>query len=55
MRTLTMRSSNRKWNGALAAAAIVTLLGFTSSASALIITGGPTYTLPGGGSCTVTA
>ena len=42
-----------KWNGALAAAAIVALLGVTSSASALIITGGPTYTLPGGGSCSV--
>ena len=26
----------------------------TTSASALVITGGPTYTLPGGGTCTVT-
>jgi hypothetical protein len=29
------------------------LLGVASSASALILTGGPTYSLPGGGSCSV--
>jgi hypothetical protein len=33
--------------------AALTLFGATSSASALIITGGPTYTLPGGGSCSM--
>ncbi len=33
--------------------AALALLALSSSASALIITGGPTYTLPGGGSCSV--
>lgn len=33
---------------------IVAMLGLASSASALILTGGPTYSLPGGGGCSVT-
>ncbi|MEO8601496.1 MAG: hypothetical protein ABI629_02860 [bacterium] len=33
--------------------AMVALLGLSTSASALIITGGPVYSLPGGGTCTV--
>lgn len=33
--------------------AMLVWLGLASNASALILTGGPTYTLPGGGSCTV--
>jgi len=37
----------------LAIVASLALLGLASSASALIISGGPSYTLPGGGSCTV--
>jgi len=49
-----MRSSSRQWTGSVVAAAIVVLAGLASSATALVITGGPTYTLPGGGSCTVT-
>src|SRR5512139_4129750 len=32
---------------------VLALLGVASSASALVITAGPTYSLPGGGSCTV--
>src|SRR5262249_40851149 len=39
--------------GDAAANAPLVLLGMTTRASALIITGGPTYSLPGGGSCTV--
>jgi hypothetical protein len=35
----------------LALAAVFALLGFSSSASAVILTGGPVYNLPGGGSC----
>ncbi|MEO8601405.1 MAG: hypothetical protein ABI629_02405, partial [bacterium] len=34
--------------------AALVLLSVSSSASALIITGGPTYSLPGGGTCSVT-
>ena len=33
--------------------AMLAVLGVATSAPALVITGGPTYTLPGGGSCTV--
>ncbi len=43
-RTLTNR---------LSILAMLLSLGLASSASALIVTGGPTYILPGGGSCTV--
>ena len=37
----------------LLATAMAAVLGVASSAPALVLTGGPTYTLPGGGSCTV--
>src|SRR4029453_14847067 len=44
----------RRWRlTGVTAAAVLVLLAVASSASALIITGGPTYTLPGGGSCTI--
>ena len=36
----------------LAAVAVLVLLGMAARASALVTTGGPVYTLPGGGSCT---
>jgi hypothetical protein len=36
------------------AIAVLACVGVASSASALILSGGPTYTLPGGGSCSVT-
>jgi len=48
-------SATRGWRGALRwtlGVAALTLIS-ASSASALIITGGPTYTLPGGGSCAI--
>ena len=48
-----MRSTTQKWIGGVSAAAIVAMLGYSSSAAALVITGGPVYSLPGGGSCTV--
>jgi hypothetical protein len=35
--------------------AFLAAVGLASSASALVITGGPTYTLPGGGTCTVSS
>ena len=40
--------------GRVALFGIMAMLGAAASAQALVITGGPTYTLPGGGSCTVT-
>ena len=44
----------RRWStGARFAAVFALALGGASTASALIISGGPTYTLPGGGSCSV--
>ena len=43
-RTLTIR---------LPILALLAWIGLASNASALILTGGPTYTLPGGGSCSV--
>ena len=45
----------RRWGtGArIAAVSLLALCGAVSTASALIISGGPSYTLPGGGSCTV--
>ena len=46
-----MALSYPKRNGGALYSAL-TLLVLASSASALVITGGPTYTLPGGGSCT---
>ena len=39
----------------LASLALLASLGVASQAAALIITGGPVYTLPGGGNCTVSA
>ncbi len=48
-----MRSLTMKRTGGVAAIAIAALLGMASSGAALVITGGPTYSLPGGGSCTV--
>ncbi|MDX2167728.1 MAG: hypothetical protein SF182_11715, partial [Deltaproteobacteria bacterium] len=33
--------------------AVVLVLAYASSAAALTITGGPVYSLPGGGTCTV--
>jgi hypothetical protein len=48
------RDARRGWRAAVATlAAVVASAGFAASASALILTGGPVYTLPGGGSCTV--
>ena len=47
--TSAARSSARQ--GAMLA--VLAVLGVATSAPALVITGGPTYTLPGGGSCTV--
>ncbi|MBX3025714.1 hypothetical protein KF840_12475 [bacterium] len=35
------------------AVGLIALIGFAANASALILTGGPVYNLPGGGSCTV--
>src|SRR4051794_13087952 len=38
----------------LTAAAVLAVLGMAARASALTITGGPVYALPGGGSCALT-
>src|SRR5262249_18268942 len=54
--TLTMKE-HRMFRCALtnrlSLVAMLVCLGVASNASALILTGGPTYTLPGGGSCSV--
>ena len=48
------RASQRRWTvSAVAAVALLALLGAASSAPALVLTGGPVYGLPGGGSCSV--
>src|SRR5689334_22809235 len=39
---------------AVGAIALCAVLGVATRASALVLTGGPVYTLPGGGTCTVT-
>ncbi len=48
---LTSAGGSRTWGAVVAALA---LLAVASNASGLVITGGPTYALPGGGSCAVT-
>lgn len=45
--------SHRALTNRLSLLAMLVWLGLASNASALILTGGPTYTLPGGGSCSV--
>lgn len=52
MTAKSISSAGRRW-GVLAATALLFSGVFVSQASALIISGGPSYTLPGGGSCTV--
>jgi len=49
----TRASGGMQRHTGLALVAVLAVLGLSSSASALIITGGPVYSLPGGGSCTV--
>ncbi len=44
---------HRALTNRLSILAMLVWLGVASNASALILTGGPSYTLPGGGSCTV--
>lgn len=47
-------STSRRWTApGVATCAMLAWLGLASSASALILSGGPTYTLPGGGSCSI--
>ncbi len=48
-----MTTHRNKWIAPLAGATALALVGLVSSASALVITGGPVYSLPGGGSCSV--
>jgi len=50
----SMRAAQRRWlTISVSALAMLAWLGLASNASALILTGGPSYTLPGGGSCVV--
>src|SRR5215475_3433158 len=48
------RMAHRARTNRLSILATLVWLGLASNASALILTGGPVYSLPGGGSCTVT-
>ena len=43
------------WMGAALVAAVALLTGLAAPARALVITGGPVYALPGGGTCTLSA
>lgn len=52
MTAKSIHSAGRRW-GVLVAAGLLVSAVFVSRAPALIITGGPSYTLPGGGSCSV--
>lgn len=52
MTAKSSRSAGWRWGVPVAVALLASTV-FVSRAPALIITGGPTYTLPGGGSCTV--
>ena len=50
----SLRNARGRWAlRGVATFGALALLVAASSASALVITGGPTYTLPGGGTCSV--
>src|SRR5213594_3480713 len=52
--TAAVRRAHRPWTILrLTAVAVLAGLGVPMRAAALITTGGPVYTLPGGGSCTL--
>ncbi len=52
--TMVVRGARQSWvMKSVATVGVLALLGLPSSASALTISGGPVYSLPGGGSCSI--
>ncbi len=52
---MTLHRPASKWTYAAFGITLLATLGLVSSAAAVTLTGGPVYTLPGGGSCLVSA